>query len=76
MEATTSQRQSQTFIGGADATPESKTGREHRNRYTKTTDSLSHKSTLNLLKDEIWIREKILSLRRETRHNYTVINRK
>ncbi|CAN6920531.1 unnamed protein product [Brassica oleracea] len=46
--------QSQTFIGGADATPESKTGREHRNRYTKTTDSLSHKSTLNFLKDEIW----------------------
>ncbi|KAF2583513.1 hypothetical protein F2Q70_00008641 [Brassica cretica] len=54
MEGTASQRQSWTFSGGADAMPESKTGREHRNRYTKTTDSLSHKSTLNLLKDEIW----------------------
>ncbi|KAL0800418.1 hypothetical protein Bca101_055593 [Brassica carinata] len=29
------QRQSQTLIGGADATPESRTGRKHRNRYTK-----------------------------------------
>ncbi|KAF3551851.1 hypothetical protein DY000_02002193 [Brassica cretica] len=54
MEGTASQRQNRTFSGGADAMPESKTGREHRNRYTKTTDSLSHKSTLNLLKDEIW----------------------
>ncbi|KAL0771869.1 hypothetical protein Bca101_037020 [Brassica carinata] len=43
-------------IGRNDATPESKTGREHRNWYTKTTDSLSHKSTLNFLKDDFLIR--------------------
>ncbi|KAH0855241.1 hypothetical protein HID58_016695, partial [Brassica napus] len=36
MEATASQKQSRTFIGRADATPEFKTGRKHRNRYTKT----------------------------------------